>query len=375
MLNRSTFYCDESGNSGFNLRDTSQPFYVTGGVLIPRAAHQKLASVIAVVRPEGAGERKANAMMKTPTGRDALCRALDRAFGLGCQPFFLISEKRFNIAQKIVDVFFDPAHNDAASWLSLVDDVARERVENELYLLGAELDQFADAYRDPNRETWKEAISALQQECRKRRWSQLESTFAGALRHIDVILEQENQAGRALLGGGSSYHFHFASIQVPMFLHVARLVDAVLERAGARGTVCHDETRKFEQAFQTSFSWIKGTTGDSAPWTSGVYRRLGITQLDGLAFANSETSEGLQLADMLIGLVSWATARSWRQEQEDGFPRMAYHLLGLLVGDSPTHARIVVSEQAKGRLLDILFPEMLRRQSPTVALKGRPSET
>lgn len=366
MLNRSTFYCDESGNTGFNLSNNEQPFYVTGGVLVPRAAHPHLAGTLALTRPASGGERKATELLKKPEGRQAMCSMLDRAFGLGCHPFFLISEKRFNIAQKVVDVLFDPAHNEVAAWLKLADDLARDRIENQFFLLGKELDGFLDAYRDPSVEGWKEAITTLQLACRERGWSQLDVTLGGALKNSDLIFEREHQAGLDLVGGGLSYHYHFASIQVPMFLHVVRLVDGVLEDAGARGTVCHDETPKFERAFQTAFNWIKGTTGESAQWTSGVCRRLGITQLDSLVFANSETSEGLQLSDMLVGLVRWALVE--RPRQRAGalrLPGMVYQLLALLIGDSPTHARIVLSDRGKERLMDIVVPELIRRQSPS----------
>jgi hypothetical protein len=336
MLNQSTFYCDESGNTGFNLLDASQPFYVTGGVLVPRTAHPRLAATLEHVR-SGASERKAATLLKTPEGRQAIAHALDEAFGIGCVPFYVISEKRFNVAQKIVDVLFDPIHNEAAGWLALNDDVERDRVENQLCTLSPLLDAFLEAYREPQIEVWKDVVGSLQRECEKREWEKLAATFKGALDHIDTIFKHEQQAGHEFIGGGSSRHFHFASIQVPMFLHVVRLVDGVLERHHARGVVCHDASPKFEAAFQTAFAWIKGTSGESVAWTSGTYRRLGMTQIDSLTFADSESSMGLQLSDLLVGLVRWVMIQAANPPPSGvpAFPRTAYRLLGQLIGDSP----------------------------------------
>ncbi len=140
-----------------------------------------------------------------------------------------------------------------------------------------------------------------------------------------------------------------------MFCHVVRLVDGVLEGAGRRGTVCHDHSPKYESALRTSFGYIKLLDGGSSRWTSGAYRRNGVTQLDELRFEDSSSSAGLQLADLVVGVVRWTAVQAVRGVQSEFAPsHLGLQLIARLLGDNPAYARIVASEPAKFALIDAL---------------------
>lgn len=158
-----TFYCDESGASGMNLVDQQQPVYVAGGVLAPPEVSEGLAALVTESREKHRiAELKAAALLKRDGGDTVADEVIERAVALGCKPFFVISEKRHNIAQKIVDVLMDPDQNSEARWLSLYDDEGREGVANQLLRLPDNvLAAFAEAYREPSLDTWKSALERL----------------------------------------------------------------------------------------------------------------------------------------------------------------------------------------------------------------------
>src|SRR5213594_629815 len=109
-----TLYCDESGNTGSNLNDPDQPFYVLAGLVVPEGAAPAVEDLVNRLRPDAAirsAEVKAAVLMNSSRGRQAIGRFLTEVFEVHTALFVGVYEKRFGICARIVDDCFDGAYN------------------------------------------------------------------------------------------------------------------------------------------------------------------------------------------------------------------------------------------------------------------------
>lgn len=108
------FYCDESGNTGTDWMNSSQPYFVYGGWLIKENKENR-------IRPElykllsGFQEIdiKSKNVFKRSVGLKIFNNINDLMLNHEAFPIFVISDKRFMVAAKIVETFFDPEYNDS----------------------------------------------------------------------------------------------------------------------------------------------------------------------------------------------------------------------------------------------------------------------
>lgn len=342
----SRFYCDESGSTGIDMWSDQQPFYVTGGVLMTPPVELAVNEMVKqlLVRNQWS-ELKGRQLAKQP---DLLMSVLTQAQTLGAEFFFVVAEKGFSICQKIVDVLMDPEHNDAAGWLALSDDVTREQVAEHLYRLPAKtLKGFAKAYQKPSLETWASATESLALQSQLMGWVRIAETLAGAGRCMATIVHWEDCGRLQLPGLGGNRHYQLASIQVPYFLHVVRLVDGVLEGRSASGDVVHDEMPRFSPVYDWYFRRLRGPSHGTT-WTSGIARREGITNLNNLTFEESTQHSGLQVADVLCAGVRLAFSSTDRSSTQ----RTLVPLVAPLFESDLRFARISASARTKQRLTE-----------------------
>lgn len=103
-------YLDESGNTGTNMFDEKQSFYVYAGWLIKK---EDMDSVTTFIKESfkivKAKELKSVSILKKY--RPKLFAFLQNSISNGMFPFYYVFEKRHYICCKIVDTFFDYFHN------------------------------------------------------------------------------------------------------------------------------------------------------------------------------------------------------------------------------------------------------------------------
>jgi hypothetical protein len=299
-----TFFGDESGSAGINYLDSSQPFHVAAGFLV---AQERLAAAEAVVRAEfRQGEVKGKELMGSPAGRRRVVRVLNGMGQSRALPFFIIMERRFSIAGRLVEVFLDPAHQDAVDWLPIGDMAQREAVAERLLELlpGEILDLFARIYRDPDAAGFRAVLQAVIEALRTRSEDHLARSFAGAVDHLDTILEAERYGPNPL------EHAQSVSLNVPAFMHLIKRVDMVMDAyrhsvPGAKFQLVHDRQPQFEAAF------ARGIAGSLPPAlvpieymiSNGRPYRQHLQNFDSYSFADSAAVPMLQAADILASCV------------------------------------------------------------------------
>lgn len=116
---KATFYCDESGNTGTNWVDAEQPFFIYGGWLIPNESKDKVISGVGEIFAKYPGnEIKANRFFKMGKSSEYFKRLFNFMLNIPAFPIFIIIDKFYTVALKIIETFFDPAYNQ-----SLYDEI------------------------------------------------------------------------------------------------------------------------------------------------------------------------------------------------------------------------------------------------------------
>jgi len=187
-------YCDESGNSGPNYLDQAQPFYVLAGWLVPDDRVVEVNVAIENFRREQfpqLQELKTNSILRNDRTKRAgaqLFRTLGR---LHCVPLYLIAEKRYCVAGKIVETFLDPVYNDIVRNPITSDVETKQEIANTLYeqLDSAALEMFAQAYMKPTPDALGAAIVSVAKAIDSDISEALGRALLGSRSHIDEIAD------------------------------------------------------------------------------------------------------------------------------------------------------------------------------------------
>lgn len=138
-------YFDESGNTGSNWLDNQQPFFVYGGWIVKEKYHDVAINILEQCFSESkADELKSGYIWKRkrPQLVNFLNRMMDEAFAIPC---FGLADKRYMIAAKIVETFFDCEYNPYVnSYLTFRSDLKKALADSiseneEIVLAFAEL--------------------------------------------------------------------------------------------------------------------------------------------------------------------------------------------------------------------------------------------
>lgn len=107
-----TFYIDESGNTGTNWLDDSQPIFTYGGWLVENSKIETVENFVKEVLKNTQGtELKSSKMFKSNKGTNVSLNLIEKMLENNCIPFFVSIDKKYMLAAKIVESFFDPAYN------------------------------------------------------------------------------------------------------------------------------------------------------------------------------------------------------------------------------------------------------------------------
>lgn len=289
--NRPVFYCDESGRSGPNYLDPSQPVHVLAGFVVPEHWHSKVDRFLAPIREELAPtEPKSDRMLKLPRRQLLLSDFMVRMH----REFFaivIVVHKRYYAGMRLLNFFLDPSASTSARWLRRTAEVAQEVAEICSTLSDDVLRKLRKALANPCRESMVPCIDAAESELRNYGYSELARFFRRARREIHSIVaaaqsdvdvwEFRRPTGEVVRAG--------ASLDLDAFIWCMNRVDLLLRSFTHAETsvVCDmvDESVAFERAF-------------------GVGKASGsLEKLSSLQFRDSRHETGLQAADLLAGLV------------------------------------------------------------------------
>ncbi len=331
------FYVDESGNAGMNYLDAGQPFHVAGGFLV---SHDRLSSVESVVQSflnDGQGEIKGTRLMRSAAGQRRAIALLEQLGAAGAVPFFIIMDRAFSIAGKVVDVFLDPMHQPNVDWLPTSDIPQRQAITEMLSarVSSRTLGAFVAAYKHPTHDGFKAVLETLVADLNDLGEARLAHGFQGAIEHLDVIVADETYDDE------DTKHRQWAALNVPAFKHLIGKVDRFMDAVPTRFDIIHDQTHEFAEplARTVEFFRIPDAPHVDVPLVGGRSVRGIFRNVDQFSTADSKETPALQAADVLASSVArvartGVTDRNWSKHIQ----RLAELTLPALFYDEDTES-------------------------------------
>ncbi|MEO1584400.1 MAG: DUF3800 domain-containing protein [Planctomycetota bacterium] len=299
---RAVLYVDESGNSGPDYLVHNQPFYVLAGWLVPDRGNEEAWVAIEEVRQRlspQASELKSKVMLKGERQKYEAAELIRRYGKLGAVPLYLIAEKRYCVAGKIVETFLDPAYNPLVRNGITGDRETKQEIANLIYerLPEQSLVRFAQAYRNPSPESLNLALNDVAENARKHLSPELADALLGSLDDIAEIADAEAAA--------SPFGNVGASLNMPCLVSFLMMAEG-LGQVGLHRPIriVHDRQHAYEAGYQKIFKLHQGMPRLFAPLPEDEEIHFG--RLEAVAeFETADSKDRLptQAADVLAGVI------------------------------------------------------------------------
>lgn len=305
MEESSLIYCDESGNDGPNYLNDQSPFYVLAGWVVPENAIVNAAVEMESLRKahcRDAPELK----FKTFRGKPwAVSASMCRLGQIGLVPMYLVAEKRYCVAGKIVETFLDPYYNLALRTPFTGDIITKQELANTLYerLSDATLRRFAEAYRAPTHLDMEQALDEVSRECRHCVNSEIAELLEGSRANLAEIAEAEIEAVKSWGKG-------MKTLNLPCLISFLMLVEELGRRQCIRPKkIVHDEQGPYQEDYRRAFDQLKTTERDDRVLINGMRVPYGaIRAIDDFEIQRSVDQPMLQAADLLAGSIAHLSA-------------------------------------------------------------------
>jgi hypothetical protein len=284
------FFCDEAGNTGSNIADLRQPVHVLGGWMVQDSNVPAFEAFISGQRTSGS-ELKATHILNRPEGWTWGAEFLKGLAKTGGVPFFVLLEKRYAAAAKMIEFFLNPSTNPLIMESFTRDADAKQEIAERIYAMqDSILMNFARAYHTRDRagivEVYGSLVRALDD-----RDADLAEWFRGAETNLDKIIALELGQNRAI-----------RSMNLPVFFSTISMLESLGRNKGMTSIeVVHDETPEFSSSFDRAFDLLKNGSDQSVMLDNGAEYHGRLRILKSLRFAVSHESAGIQAAEVLIG--------------------------------------------------------------------------
>jgi hypothetical protein len=305
MQESSLIYCDESGNDGPNYLNEQSPFYVLAGWVVPEKA-----IVDATIEMESL--RKAHCpdapelKFKTLRGKPwAVSASMCRLGQIGLVPMYLVAEKRYCVAGKIVETFLDPYYNPTLRTSFTGDIITKQELANTLYerLSDDTLRRFAEAYRAPTHVDMEKALDEVSRECSRYVNSEVAELLEGSRANLAEIADAEVETV-------TSWGKGMGTLNLPCLISFLMLVEELGRKQCIRPKkIVHDEQGPYQEDYRRAFDQHKGTERDERVLINGMRVSYGaIRAIEDFETQRSVDQPMLQAADLLAGSIAHLSA-------------------------------------------------------------------
>lgn len=295
-----TVFCDESGNSGSNYLDFDQPFYTIAGWIVPNEEINNTCSVLDCAKSLSVtGELHGSNIIRGKRGQKAIHDLFLKIGKIGCIPSFIIAEKKFCIAAKIIEVLLDPEYNKRVSKKFTYDKLAKKEIAEIIYKFPNEtLEIFAHGYISKDTNIIKDSIKSISLCFNLVDKSNISKILLGSLGLIDKNILSERECDDYLPNKA------MASLNLPVIVSYFNMIEKLGRSIDAEFTMVHDETKQLEPAFCEVFKRFANAIPAEVSLTDGTKIVLGFKKLNNLSFSNSKENLWIQSADLLSSTIN-----------------------------------------------------------------------
>ncbi|MFL0163953.1 DUF3800 domain-containing protein [Candidatus Clostridium helianthi] len=300
------FFCDESGQTGSNYLDTTQPFYVLGGWIKPdNMDDDEFKSAFHNLR--AGNEVKSSKLVRSPKGRETLLKLINMASEYNFIPIYCIVEKRFAISARMVEELLDPKYNDLVPNSATYDEMSISKYDLAMmfYKLPDNIiNDFAKNYSKHDISGIIDCINRMIEYFDTNKYKQFAKIVENSLRFINSnpAFSSDNDNTDDIFSHKIDKEKAIQSVNWFTFYTLISILDDYAYKNNKFISIVHDEQKTYDVSFLSMFNVVtKGedyvTHFQNNP-LRGIKNKL--TKLD---FAESVDSEYIQMADVLVG--SW----------------------------------------------------------------------
>lgn len=300
-------YCDESGNSGPNLLDASQPVYVLGGWLVPQQFVQPAEQVVRKLADRlglGTNEIHGAKVLRTSKGRLAFTDFMSAMGRAGGVPVFNITEKRYWIAGKVVETYLDSFYNKHVPWEFYNDVEAKQELANEISQFHNEpLHEFAVAYRLQDAEGLARCALRFATLFELKGKPRLAAWFRMAMPSLHKVASDEREVNASLPSRA------LGTVNVPVLASFLSLLESLSRYYAIQPVrIFHDESQEFAHGYQWAFNLHKGAKSNvELRLPNGRMIVFAFKCVESIVMVKSDECPLVQAADLLVsGLARYA---------------------------------------------------------------------
>lgn len=297
-----TIYVDESGNDGPNYLNPETPFYVLAGWVVPNkniVDATVLMEGLRISHVQGNPDLKFRMLKRKPWVITQCVTELGR---IGLVPMYVLAEKKFCVAGKIVETFMDPRFNPRLGmrFTGLVE--LKQELANTIYerLSYDTLTIFAQAYRAPTREKLVAALEAVANEVSTQINVELSELLNGSHPNLSAIIDDELKQvelwGKAM-----------GTLNAPCFISFLMMAD----RLGESGLLqprrlVHDEQGPYQDDYISMYNHHKDLQPGDYSWYQSMGIHYGaIKNIEEFEIQRSVDQPLIQAADLLAGSIGY----------------------------------------------------------------------
>ncbi|MEW4566154.1 DUF3800 domain-containing protein [Bremerella sp. JC770] len=302
MSEKSIIYCDESGNDGPHYLNRDTQFFVLAGWITPENSIVNATVALEMLRRKyssDAPELKFKTFKKRPW---LVCDTILKLGKLGLVPTYVLAEKRFCVAGKIVETFLDPYYNDRLPTKFSVDLRTKQELANTFYdrLSDDTLSSFAEAYRAPTQENLTEALTNIAHHC-------LESVNAEVSQLIEGSLPRLADIAAAEVAAVETWGKAMGTLNFPCLISFLMIIEELgTKKFFETARIVHDEQGPYQDAYARAFEQFRNSSDDDdRVILEGMNIPYGtLRTIQELEFQRSVDQPLVQAADLLAGSIA-----------------------------------------------------------------------
>lgn len=345
-------FLDESGNTGTNWLDKDQKLFSYGGWLIAEDKLKDVSNLFEIwsIKRQGAKEYKSNKLFKIEKSKVEIEKLILEITSKSlATPFFLVFEKKFMVACKIVETFFDPEYNSLLSNKITQPYEIKRQLANIIYNDGnGFLEQFSDilSLKDLSLATMETLKRDLVNLFQNKKLSEVEYVIRNTTE--EGLLAMINEFNVVSDSGSSKTLLTLTIPGIIALFHNINLFSEMIDADSV--SVIHDELRGYKERFQhISENFFHDG------------RTLEIFEVDGRSISNnftkfkhfewekSENSNLLQLADLLNGFLQYTIKKMYSSDEElSALEKDIWKSLVIL--------KDIIYECSRAMMWDVYFP-------------------
>jgi hypothetical protein len=300
---KASFYIDESGNTGTDWTNQTQPYFVYGGWFVPDEKKEEAVNYLNSILASMQGpELKAKSFFKGKSGTYHFSNLFNKlVIDFGLLPFFVVTDKRFMVAAKIVETFFDCEYNpNINGYLTLPVELKKA--------LAVCISQNEEVIKNfsaliSNATISIDSMKTINQQLIETFQKQNQEKVANTLKNLTDknFLEMINEFEVLTYNGTKKSHI---TLTGTMLVELLKNIEFFSTLSDSTVSVYHDNLRNYDDVFNELKSLFLHKATPSLLGTENKPFLTNFPHIDSLTMLNSKDEILIQAADLLCGFVS-----------------------------------------------------------------------